>query len=112
MNFIELEFFLDKQGDIGYSCFVGLGRRLVPADQLMPESPLLFSSVVPASGFCLQVQLRSRGVKDLRSGRPRADHTARAAGQKVGEGFPTSRLLNFSTAKSGEQSENVYENKG
>jgi hypothetical protein len=36
----------------------------------------------------------------------------RAAGRKVAEGSPTSRLLNLSTAKSTEQSENVYENKG
>ena len=30
----------------------------------MPESPLLFSSLVPTCGFCLQVQSRSRGVGD------------------------------------------------
>jgi hypothetical protein len=80
----------------------------------MPESPLLFSFVVPACGFCLQVQSRSRGVKGSRSGRPRADRDrrARAAVRKVAEGSPTSRLLNFSTVKSREQSENVYENKG
>jgi hypothetical protein len=36
----------------------------------------------------------------------------RGAGRKVAEGSPTSRLLNLSIAKSGEQSENVYENKG
>jgi hypothetical protein len=29
----------------------------------MPESPLLFSSLVPTCGFCLQVQSRSRGVQ-------------------------------------------------
>jgi hypothetical protein len=40
------------------------------------------------------------------------DTTFRAAGRKVAEASPTSRLLNFSAAKSGEQSENVYENKG
>ena len=78
----------------------------------MPESPLLFSSVVPACGSCLQLQSRSRGVKVSRSGRPKARHMTRAAGRKVAEGSPTSRLLNFSTSKSGEQSENVYENKG
>jgi hypothetical protein len=33
----------------------------------MPESPLLFSPVVPACGFCLQVQSKSRGVKESRS---------------------------------------------
>jgi len=33
----------------------------------MPESPLLVSSVVPACGFCLKVQSRSRGVKESRS---------------------------------------------
>jgi len=33
----------------------------------MPESPFLLSSVVPACGFCLQVQSRSRGVKESRS---------------------------------------------
>jgi hypothetical protein len=41
-----------------------------------------------------------------------ADRKRRTAGRKVLEGSPTSRLLNLSTAKSGEQSENVYENKG
>ena len=30
----------------------------------MPESPLLFPSVVPTCGFCLQVQSRGRGVKE------------------------------------------------
>src|SRR5271157_2036637 len=35
----------------------------------MPESPLLVSSVVPACGFCLKVQSRSRGVKESRSGK-------------------------------------------
>ena len=76
--------------------------------------PLLFSPVVPACGFCLEVQSGSRGVKESRSGRPRAgcDRRARAAVRKVAEGAPTSRLLNLATAKSGEQSENVYENKG
>ena len=29
----------------------------------MSESPLLFSSVIPACGFCLEVQSRSRGVQ-------------------------------------------------
>ncbi len=33
----------------------------------MPESLLLFPSVVPTCGFCLQVQSRSRGVKKSRS---------------------------------------------
>jgi hypothetical protein len=33
----------------------------------MPESPLSFWSVVPACGFCLQVQSRGRGVKESRS---------------------------------------------
>ena len=32
--------------------------------------PLLFSSVVPACGFCLQVHSRSRGVKESRSWEP------------------------------------------
>jgi len=32
----------------------------------MPESPLLFSSVVPTCDFCLQVQPRGRGVKESR----------------------------------------------
>jgi hypothetical protein len=80
----------------------------------MPESPLLFSSVVPACGSCFQLQLRSRGVKESRSGRPGADRDrhALAAVRKVADGSPTSPLLNGLTAKVGEQSENVYENKG
>jgi hypothetical protein len=36
----------------------------------------------------------------------------RAAGRKAAEGSSTSRLLNMWITKSGEQSENVYENKG
>jgi hypothetical protein len=36
----------------------------------------------------------------------------RAAGQKATADSSTSRLLNLSIAKSGEQTENVYENKG
>jgi len=43
---------------------------------------------------------------------PIADRKRRTAGRKVVQGSPTSRLLLLSTAKSGEQSENVYENKG
>jgi len=46
---------------------VGLGRGSGPAGKVMPESPLLFSSVVPACGFCLKVQSRSRGVKESTS---------------------------------------------
>jgi hypothetical protein len=42
---------------------------------------------------------------------PIADRKRGTAGRKVAEGSPTSRLLNLSTAKSAEQSENVYENK-
>jgi len=60
-------FSLDKRDDIGYSCSVGLGRGSGPAGKVMPESPFLLSSVVPACGFCLQVQSRSRGVKESRS---------------------------------------------
>ena len=87
---------------------------MCPAGYVMPESPVLFSSVVPACGSCLPLQSRSRGVKESRSRRPRADRDrrARVAGRKVAEGSPTSRLLKVSTAKSREQSENVYENKG
>ena len=43
---------------------------------------------------------------------PIADRERRTAGRKVAEGSPTSRLLHLSSAKSTEQSENVYENKG
>jgi hypothetical protein len=43
---------------------------------------------------------------------PIADRKRRAAGRKMAQGSPTARHLNLSTAKSGEQSENVYENKG
>ena len=50
----------------------------------MPESPLLFSCGVPACGSCLQVQSRSRGVKESRSGeanrRPRL--SARSLGRR------------------------------
>src|SRR5271157_905294 len=35
--------------------------------------PLVFSSVVPACGFCLQVQSRSREVKESRSGEVETD---------------------------------------
>jgi hypothetical protein len=57
---------------------------------------------------------RSQRAEESRSGRPRADRDrcARAAGRKVAEGSLTSRLLSLSTARSREQSENVYENKG
>jgi len=47
--------------------FCGVGQGSVPAGKVMPESSLLFSSVVPACGFCLKVQSRSRGVKESRS---------------------------------------------
>jgi len=52
-------------------------------------------------------------VEKSRSAGPKADldRRARAACRKVAEGSPTSRLLNLSTAKSREQSQNVYENK-
>ena len=45
---------------------------------------------------------------------PRADRESRlrAASRKASADSSTSGLLNFSTAKSREQSENVYENKG
>ncbi len=45
----------------------GVGQGVRPCQYAMPGSPLLFSSVVPACGFCLQVQSRSRGVKESRS---------------------------------------------
>jgi hypothetical protein len=41
----------------------GVGQAVRACQYAMPESPLLVSSVVPACGFCLQVQSRSRGVK-------------------------------------------------
>ena len=47
--------------------FRGVGQGSGPAGKVMPESSFLFSSVVPACGFCLQVQSRSRGVKESRS---------------------------------------------
>jgi hypothetical protein len=52
-------------------------------------------------------------VEKSRSAGPKADldRRSRAACRKVAEGSPTSRLLNLSTAKSREQSQNVYENK-
>jgi len=57
---------------------------------------------------------KSQGVKELRSGRPRPDRESppRAAGRKSAADSWPSALLNRSTAKSGEQSEHVYENKG
>ena len=45
-------------------------------------------------------------------GRPKADRTARAGVRKAAEGSPTAPLVRLLTAKSAEQSENVYENKG
>jgi len=43
---------------------------------------------------------------------PIADRKRRTAGRKVEQVSPTTRLLTLSTAELGEQSENVYENKG
>jgi hypothetical protein len=43
--------------------FCGVGQAINPCRYAMPESPLLFSSVAPACGFCLEVQSRSRGVQ-------------------------------------------------
>ncbi len=57
---------------------------------------------------------RSQGVEELRSGRPRPDRESppRAAGRKSAADSSPSGLLNKSTANSGEQSQDVYENKG
>jgi hypothetical protein len=43
---------------------------------------------------------------------PIANRKRRATGRKAAQGFPTSPLVSLLTAKSAEQSENVYENKG
>ena len=62
----------------------------------------------------MYMKTKHKYKKSLSSRLPDKTPTAgpRAAGRKVAEGSPTSRLLNLSTAKPGEQSENVYENKG
>jgi len=49
--------------------------------------------VVPACGSCLQLQSRSRGVKESKSWKPRADRVPRvASGRKVAEGSQAGRL--------------------
>jgi hypothetical protein len=80
----------------------------------MSESPLLFSSVVPTSEFLLPIAVKNSRSQSIEEWVTRAegDSPARAARWNEVEGSPTPRLLNLSTAKSGEQSENVYENKG
>ena len=47
----------------------------------MPESPLLFSSAVPTSGSCFQLQSRIRGVKESRSGKPEPTATVQRGAQ-------------------------------
>jgi len=70
--------------------------------------PLWFLPVVPVYNRKVE-ELRSQGVEErLTKGRPQP--LGRRPG---GDGHSsTSRLLNFSTPKFREQSENVYENKG
>jgi len=77
---------------------VGLGRGSGPAGYAMPESPLLFSAVVPACGFCLKVQSRSRGVKESRSGKVESNRRpARCSrGVKESRSWEANRRPHFS----------------
>jgi len=59
----------------------------------MPESPFLFSSVVPACGFCLKVQSRSQRVEELGS-QPSTRSFGLQLGETVGHSW-TSRLVDF-----------------
>ena len=81
----------------------------------MPGSPLLSSSVVPACGFYFQLQSRSRGVEKSSSQEAEESRSAGSKGDPH-SGLQSGRrgtiLLNLLTAKSREQSQNVYENKG
>ncbi len=51
-------------------------------------------------------------VDESKSARSDGDRTCRAAGRKAEADPSTSGLLSFSSAKSTEQTQNVYENKG
>jgi len=67
----------------------------------------------PCLWFLPFLQSKSPGVKVSRSGRPNADRISLAAGRKAAAGRPDdSNPSTCRPAKSGEQSENVYENKG
>ena len=55
---------------------------------------------------------QGQNVHESRVGGPRANHMPQVASLNVSDCSSTSQLLNFSTAKSREQSQNVYENKG
>jgi hypothetical protein len=84
----------------------------------MPESPLLFSSLDPACGSCFQLQSQSRGSAEVRvlSVPPRffAPADAHATGMRVrpkGRGGSQTAATS-ALPESGEQSQNVYENKG
>ena len=62
----------------------------------------------------MSMKTKDKYKKSLSRTVPDQTPTARpwAAGRKVAEGSPTSRHLSSSAARSTEQSENVYENKG
>jgi hypothetical protein len=59
--------------------------------------PLLFSSVVPACGFCLQVQSRSRGVKESRSWE--ANRRPHFSGRSLGRRWAVSGLSDSSISR-------------
>jgi len=89
----------------------GVGQGVVPAGRVMPESPLLSSSLIPACGSCFQVQSRSRGVKRVEEP---GSADRRFCGLRLfhwGE-LRTANMAVRATPESREQSENVYENKG
>jgi len=67
----------------------------------MPESPLLFSSVVPACGFCLKVQSRSQRVEELGS-QPSTRSFGSQLMETVGHSW-TSRLVDFPAREPGER---------
>ena len=83
---------------------MGLGRESGPVSQVMPESPLLFPSVVPTCGFCLQVQSRSRGVKESRSWEVENNTRPHLSGRDLGTRRAIPGLPALSICPSGELS--------
>jgi len=77
--------------------FGGVGQAVRPCQYAMPESPLLFSSVVPACGFCLQVQSRGRGVKESRSWE--ANRRPDLSGRSLGRRWAIPRLPDSSISR-------------
>jgi len=61
--------------------------------------PHLFSSVVPAGGFCLQVQSKSRGVKESRSWE--ANRRPRLSGRSLGRRWAIPGLPESSISRPG-----------